>query len=251
MHTDPFPDLVVALDFSSGSLADDWLARHYDGIRAASRSPLILKVGLELFSAAGPRWVEKLVASGKRVFLDLKLHDIPNTVGKAALQAARLGVSEMTIHLSGGRGMADAARKQVEQAAHGSAGRTKILGVSVLTSFSEADWAATSQAISGVPSATADSVQRLAKLAQEWGTIDGIVSSPQELKRVRDSAPKLRTVVPGIRPAGSAVSGDDQSRTMAPREAWKNGAAAIVVGRPIIQAADPVAAAASIWEDFQ
>jgi orotidine-5'-phosphate decarboxylase len=199
-----------------------------------------VKLGLEFFTAQGPRGVEAVQAAvGLPVFLDLKLHDIPNTVTGAVRAAARLGVAMLTLHAAGGRGMLEAA---VAAAADGPT-RPWLLGVTVLTSLDAGDLAAT-----GVAASPAEQARRLGGLALAAG-LDGLVCSAQEiadLRRAFGAGPKL--VVPGIRPAGA---GDDQKRTMAPAEALALGADVLVIGRPITRAASWAAAAAAIEQQLR
>lgn len=191
-----------------------------------------VKLGLEFFIANGPLGVEAVMAGlDLPLFLDLKLHDIPNTVAKAVESAAHLRPALLTIHAAGGQAMIGAAR-----AAAGP--ETKIIAVTVLTSLDAADLSA-----AGVPDAPAGQVARLAALAAKAGA-DGIVCSAHELPSARIAWPDGYFVVPGIRPAGSATQ--DQKRVMSPREALDAGARALVIGRPISAADDPAAAAAAI-----
>ncbi len=195
-----------------------------------------VKLGLEFFIANGPPGVEAVMAGlDLPLFLDLKLHDIPNTVAKAVGSAAHLRPALLTIHASGGHAMIAAAR-----AAAGP--DTGIIAVTVLTSLDGADLLAT-----GVEDAPASQVARLAALAAGAGA-DGIVCSAHELPAVRTAWPEGYFVVPGIRPAGSALQ--DQKRVMTPREALDAGARALVIGRPISEAQDPAAAAAAIAASF-
>jgi orotidine-5'-phosphate decarboxylase len=193
-----------------------------------------IKLGLEFFAAQGPRGVEEVAVTGLPIFLDLKLHDIPNTVAGAVREIARLGVAMLTVHAAGGRAMLEAA---VAAAAAGSK-RPSLLGVTVLTSLDEADLAAT-----GVASAPGEQALRLGRLAMEAG-LDGLVCSPLEIESLRrELGPGPKVVVPGIRPDGV---GDDQKRTMIPAEALALGADVLVIGRPITRAVDPAAAATAI-----
>ena len=195
----------------------------------------VMKVGLELFGAYGRDAVTRIGASAP-VFLDLKLHDIPNTVAGAVRSLVSLKPAMLTIHASGGAAMVAAARNEAEKAG---AGRPIILAVTVLTSIDAATLADV-----GVSGGPVQQVLRLARVALDAGA-DGLVCSPQEVARIRDafgSQPML--VVPGVRPAGSAVG--DQARTATPAEAVEAGADWIVVGRPITGAADPAATAAAI-----
>ncbi|MDR3608497.1 MAG: orotidine-5'-phosphate decarboxylase [Oligoflexia bacterium] len=230
-------DLIVALDYAR---ADAAMAL----VEKLGAQPVVYKVGFELFLAGGLDLVRELVHRKKRVFLDLKFHDIPNTVAKAAQQAARLHVEMFTIHLAGGsqmvRAVADALA-EIDQI------RPKILGVSVLTSFDDVRWAEVTQALTGHAVDVSASVLGLTEHAVFWGA-DGVVCSAVELPLIRESHPNLYTVVPGIRPVGSPVN--DQARVMTPAQAREAGANAIVVGRPITEAADPRAAVESILKEL-
>ncbi len=194
-----------------------------------------VKVGLELFSASGPDLVRALVEDGRGVFLDLKLHDIPNTVAGAAAVAARLGVGMLTIHAAGGR-RAIAAAAEALATAVPAAARPALLGVTVLTSLTEAELAEAVPAAEPLP----QRILRLARLAVDAGC-DGIVCSPADLATVRrELGPGPLAVTPGVRPAGAA--GDDQRRVATPARAIAAGADFLVVGRPITRAPDPAAA---------
>lgn len=223
--------LIVALDVSSADAALG-LVNNLQGKVGA------FKVGLELFTATGPSFVERLVAQGERVFLDLKLHDIPSTVRSAARAAARLGVFMFDLHASGGRKMMQAALDGVAEG--GASGkRPLLLGVTILTSLAVVDLEEI-----GVAGGAEAAVVRLARLAQQSG-LDGVVASPQEAKAIRAACgAEFVIVTPGIRPA--AASAQDQARAATPAAAIEAGADFLVVGRPITQAADPVAAAAAI-----
>jgi orotidine-5'-phosphate decarboxylase len=197
------------------------------------------KVGLELFVAAGPAVLEPIVARGHNVFLDLKLHDIPNTVAGAVRSAAELGVRMLTVHACGGPAMLAAAK----DALAGVANAPELLAVTVLTSMD----AEQLQAV-GVDRAPSSQVETLAKMGLEAG-IRGFVCSPQEVEAVRAlTGPAGVLVIPGIRPAGSAIG--DQKRVAGPAEALRLGASYLVVGRPITQAADRAKAAAAILEEM-
>ncbi len=198
----------------------------------------VLKIGLELFCAEGPQIVRQLADQGRKIFLDLKLHDIPNTVGKAVSRCAGLGVSFLTIHTSGGLVM----MREAVRAAQDSG--ICLLGVSVLTSL---DPEGLHQV--GVPSSPRDQVLKLASLAQQAG-LGGLVCSPQEVAAVRAQAGGyLRLVTPGIRPAGADKG--DQSRIATPASALADGSDYLVVGRPITAAASPSKAASQIVEEMQ
>jgi orotidine-5'-phosphate decarboxylase len=199
-----------------------------------------LKVGKELFVAGGPEAVRALVARGFRIFLDLKFHDIPNTVAGACAAATRLGVWMMNVHAAGGAAMLAAARHAVDEAAEALGSRPPLLiAVTVLTSLSDDDLKAT-----GVGDDATRQALRLARLAADCG-LDGVVCSAQEAPILRSAVGRgFKLVTPGIRPAGSAAG--DQSRIVTPQAAIANGADYLVIGRPITEAPDPVAALATI-----
>ena len=186
-----------------------------------------VKLGLEFFSAQGPAGIERIAKIGLPIFLDLKLHDIPNTVGKAVEALAPLRPAVLTVHAGGGRLMLAAAK------AAAPAG-TKVVAVTVLTSLDQTDLA--QAGVSGMPD---EQVQRLAKLAQESG-VDGIVCSGAEVAAAREAWPSGFFVVPGIRPPGADVA--DQKRVVTPQKALDDGASILVIGRPITGAADPARA---------
>lgn len=213
------------------------LARAQALIAATTGAVGGVKLGLEFFTAQGPAGIRAAAGAQKNVFLDLKLHDIPNTVAGAVKSCLALDPLLMTLHCAGGAAMMRAA---VE--ARGGA-RTKLLGVTVLTSLDDSDLAATGQ--SGPAAAQ---VKRLALLAQASG-LDGVVCSPQEVVMLRGACGKdFLLVVPGIRPAGAAVG--DQKRVQTPRQAVEAGADYLVIGRPITEAADPQAAARAILSEL-
>jgi orotidine-5'-phosphate decarboxylase len=225
----PRARLIAALDTPDPARAAAWA-------RALAPEVGLVKVGLELFVSEGPRAVAGIAAAGAPVFLDLKLHDIPNTVAGAVRSANALGVAMLTIHAAGGTAMVAAAREAAEAAG---ASRPMILAVTVLTSLGAADLAA-----AGVAGGPAQQVLRLARLAVEAGA-DGLVCSPLEVGPLRDAlGPGIPLVVPGIRPAGADAG--DQKRVMTPAEAVAAGADWLVIGRPITGAADPAAAARAI-----
>jgi orotidine-5'-phosphate decarboxylase len=205
-----------------------------------------MKVGGELFTAEGPDFVRRLRGAGVDVFLDLKFHDIPNTVARAVASATRLGVQMLTIHTSGGPDMMRAAvRAANETAREMNAAPPLILGVTVLTSMDDAQLAAVT-----LESSVARQVERLARLALDAG-LRGLVCSPHELSLLRGILPReVQLVTPGIRPQPPAA-GDDQKRALGPAEAMKLGADWLVIGRPIHAAPDPAAAARSILESIQ
>ncbi len=196
-------------------------------------SARIFKVGLELFTAEGPGLLSELRSAGKQVFLDLKLHDIPNTVAQAVKSGARHGVQMMTLHASGGAEMmARAAEAAAEVSAKESVPRPKLLGVTVLTSLKDNELYQV-----GFADGAAAQVLRLAGLARSAG-LDGVVSSAQEVAAVRkETGSGFLLVTPGIRPAWAAA--DDQKRIMTPAEAVRLGADYLVIGRPITQAPSP------------
>ena len=219
--------LIVALDTVDVAQAGAWA-------QAAAPHAGLVKLGLEFFAANGPAGYRQ-VARGP-VFLDLKLHDIPNTVAGAVRAVLPLQPRMLTIHASGGAAMVQAARQAADG---GGDARPMILAVTVLTSLDAAALAAT-----GVPAAPAEQVLRLGRMAAAAGA-DGLVCSPQEVAMLRQAlGPAVKLVVPGIRPAGADAG--DQARVMTPADAVTAGADWIVVGRPITQAADPGAAAAAI-----
>ena len=221
------PSLIVALDFPNPNTAQDFVARLNPG-------DCRLKVGKELFVAGGPSLVGEWVDAGWDVFLDLKFHDIPNTVAGACRAAANLGVWMINVHALGGRIMMEAAVEALDGAAPDAAHRPLLTAVTVLTSHD----ASTLSEI-GLVGTPEEAVGRLASLAEAAG-LDGVVCSAQEASLVRAQASRpFRRVTPGIRPAGSAT--DDQRRILTPAEALSAGATDLVVGRPVTQAADPLA----------
>jgi orotidine-5'-phosphate decarboxylase len=222
----PTTELIVALDYARADKALE-LVQKLGGL------PLIYKVGSELFLGSGPEVVRELVHRKCRVFLDLKFHDIPNTVARAAKQAAKMHVEMFTVHLAGGSQMVKAVAEEFAELPEL---RPRILGVTVLTSFDDVRWAEVTKCLTGHAIEVADSVEGLLAHAPSWGA-DGVVCSAMELKQIRSSNPGLYTVVPGIRPEGT--SANDQARTMTPLQAHLAGASAIVVGRPITEAGNP------------
>lgn len=192
-----------------------------------------VKLGLEYFCAEGRRGVEAIATIGLPIFLDLKFHDIPNTVAKAISALGELTPSILTVHAGGGREMMRAAKEAAPEG-------TKVVGVTVLTSLNEYDLAET-----GIAATPENQVLRLTSLAKEAG-LDGIVCSPLEVESAALQWPTGFFVVPGIRPEGS--NGDDQKRVMTPRVAQGLGASALVIGRPITAAPDPVSAAKAILQ---
>jgi orotidine-5'-phosphate decarboxylase len=220
--------IFVAVDLPTLDQACDLVRRtapHVGGV----------KLGLAFFSAQGPAGVAAISALGLPVFLDLKLHDIPNTVAGALHALAGLAPAIVTVHAAGGHAMLAAARAAAPPA-------TKVVAVTVLTSLDDDDLMA-----SGVAGSTAAQVARLAALAHSAG-LDGVVASPHETAALRASWPGALLVIPGVRPAGSAIG--DQKRVLTPREARAAGASVLVIGRPITSASDPAAAAAAIAREL-
>ena len=224
--------LIVALDVATADEARALVDR-LSGVVG------MFKVGSRLFTAAGPQLVREIVGRGEKVFLDLKYHDIPNTVAEAVAQASLLGVSLMTVHALGGKAMMEAAVGALP--AMGS----RVLAVTILTSHDEKSLGEIG--LDGRP--LTESVLRLARLARE-ARADGVVASPLEAELVRSACgPDFLIVTPGIRPAGARS--DDQARAATPAAAIKAGASHLVVGRPIAQAADPESAAAAIVREIE
>lgn len=224
--------LIVALDVPTAAAAQRLVA-------AIGDSAGYFKVGLQLFTAEGPGLVRDLVSSGRRVFLDLKLLDIPNTVAAAVRSAAELSVDMLTVHACGGSKMLRAAA----EAAAGSTHQPSVLAVTVLTSMSNEDLQETG--VSGQP---LDQVLRLANLAKTAGC-GGIVASPLETREIRQALGSgFAIVTPGVRPTGADAG--DQSRIATPSQAIEAGATHVVIGRPITAAADPKAAAESILREL-
>jgi len=199
-----------------------------------------LKVGKEMFVVAGPEPVRWMIERGFNVFLDLKFHDIPNTVAQACAAATRLGVWMIDVHAAGGREMLVAARQAVRETANArGTPRPWLIGVTVLTSLDEENLREI-----GFAEGAAQNVVRLARLTQDCG-LDGVVCSAQEAAALRAACgAEFRLVTPGIRPAGATP--DDQARIITPEAAVANGADYLVIGRPITQAPDPVAALAAV-----
>ncbi|MBP6705423.1 MAG: orotidine-5'-phosphate decarboxylase [Vicinamibacteria bacterium] len=226
----PKDRLIVALDVDNKERAQvlvDELGPHVG----------MFKVGKELFTAEGPQIVRSIVEGGGKVFLDLKFHDIPNTVAKAVGAAAQLGAFFVTLHITGGRAMLEAAASALP------AEGTQLLGVTVLTSHTDASLMET-----GMRGTVVETVRQLARLAHESG-IDGVVCSPHEIGLIRETAgDDMVIVTPGIRPKGAAKG--DQARVTTPGEALRLGCDYIVVGRPITEAASPSDAAKAIVDEL-
>ncbi|VAX02800.1 Orotidine 5'-phosphate decarboxylase [hydrothermal vent metagenome] len=234
----PSRRILCALDTTDQQTAFDLaenLRDHVGGV----------KLGLEFFGACGPTGFDHVAQSGMPIFLDLKLHDIPNTVAKAISALMPLNPLIMTVHTSGGAAMMTAAVKAATEAAQNvGCKRPIIVGVTILTSMDENDL----QDI-GLTPPTSAQVVRMARLAQASG-LDGVVCSPFEITAIRAACgPDFKLIVPGIRPIGS--SSGDQKRTMTPREAIERGADYIVIGRPITEADDPTRAAQNIARELE
>ncbi|MEN9726081.1 MAG: orotidine-5-phosphate decarboxylase [Pseudomonadota bacterium] len=227
------PRIIVALDHPTG---DEALAL----VTALGDAPYAVKVGKELFTREGPSIVRTLVAHGRPVFLDLKFHDIPNTVAAACRAAADLGVWMINVHASGGPAMLRAARAALDTCVH----RPLLIGVTVLTSLD-----ATELSAIGIEDSPEQQVLRLTRLARECG-LDGVVCSPQEIAGVKNECGAgFLTVTPGIRPAEASL--DDQQRVATPASAVRAGGDFLVIGRPITRAGDPRAALNSILAEIE
>lgn len=228
MAFEPGNRLIAAIDAPSSAEADALIAR-LGGV------PSWIKLGLELFCAEGPAVVAAQVARGQRVMLDLKLHDIPETVARATARVAGLGAGLLTVHAGGGRAMLEAAVL--------AAGAMRVLAVTVLTSLDDDDLAQI-----GAQGPVRELVVRRARLAIEAGCA-GVVASPHEIAPIRAIAPPgFLIVTPGVRPAGADLG--DQKRVMTPREAREAGADLVVIGRPLRDARDPAAAARTVAGDL-
>lgn len=226
------PKIIVALDYADAAAASALVER---------LDPQLcrLKVGKELFTAAGPAFVEQLAAKGYGVFLDLKFHDIPHTVAQACKAAANLGVWMLNVHALGGRAMMRAASEALEPLAQ----RPMLIAVTVLTSMGADDLAEL-----GIREEPGHMVRRLAALAHDC-RLDGVVCSAREAAMLRaEHGPAFCLVTPGIRPAGAAS--DDQNRIMTPADALRAGASHLVIGRPITQAPDPLLALLAIRQEM-
>ncbi|WP_168120716.1 orotidine-5'-phosphate decarboxylase [Paenibacillus sp. HB172176] len=231
--------VMVALDYPNGKAAEQ-LIEELKGI------PCYMKVGMQLFYAAGPSFVEKLKKNGYRVFLDLKMHDIPNTVKGGANSIAKLGVDMFNVHAAGGAAMMEAAMEGVDQAVTGVASQSRptVIAVTQLTSTSRT---VLNEQI-GIDGTVEAAVLRYAKLAKQAG-LDGVVAAPTEVSAIKNGCgDEFVTVTPGIRPAGAEIN--DQSRIMTPGDALKQGTDFMVIGRPITAAADPRASLETIIEEL-
>jgi len=226
----PRDRLIVALDVPKADAARDLVARLAGHVG-------MFKVGSQLFTAAGPGFVKELVAGGEKVFLDLKYHDIPNTVAGAVQAATHLGVSLLDVHGLGGPAMIEAAARALAGSG------TRLLAITILTSHDESALEKV-----GVGGPIAGAVWRLALLARDTGA-DGVVASPHEIGLIREACgPRFLIVTPGIRPLGTRV--DDQARAATPVAARTAGADYIVIGRPITEASDPAAAADAVVREL-
>ncbi|TXK85833.1 orotidine-5'-phosphate decarboxylase [Paenibacillus sp. N3.4] len=225
--------IMVAMDYANAESAEG-LLKQLEGI------PCYVKVGMQLFYAAGPGFVASLKDRGYKVFLDVKMHDIPNTVKGGAESVTRLGVDVFNVHAAGGKQMMEAALEGVDKALKPGAGRPMVIGVTQLTSTSL-------QVLNdeiGLTGSVEQAVIHYARLAQAAG-LQGVVASPLEVTQIKAACGDgFVTVTPGIRPAGADVG--DQSRIMTPAEAFAQGTDFVVIGRPITGAADPRAAIESI-----
>lgn len=232
INTNHDPKIVIALDY----------ANTQDALQFAEQlDPAIcrLKVGKELFTAAGPKLVEALIAKGFGVFLDLKFHDIPTTVAKACEAASRLGVWMLNVHASGGSAMMEAAREGVERSGQ----KPILIAVTVLTSMNQEMLNEV-----GVVGSVSDQVLKLASLTQKSG-LDGIVCSAQEAPMIRKAlGDKFCLVTPGVRPADAAL--DDQSRVVTPSQALALGSSYLVIGRPITKSKNPLETLIKIHEEI-
>lgn len=226
--------LIVALDVAGATQARQI-------VQAIGEAATTYKIGKQLFTAEGPQVVRDLVASGRKVFLDLKYHDIPNTVAGAVRSAAELGVSMLTVHASGGSKMLNAAVEAASQSS--TKAKPMVLAVTVLTSLSDADL----QEL-GIAGNVLSQVLRLGALARAAGC-GGLVASAQEARELRKALGEgFAIVTPGVRPAGAAAG--DQARVVTPQDAIAAGATYLVVGRPILEAPDPAKAAQQIADEI-
>ncbi len=229
--------LIFALDVDDFAEAERWVKLLHGHVG-------LFKVGKQLFTRCGPEVVHMVRGEGGEVFLDLKYHDIPNTVAMAGVEAARLGARMINVHALGGREMMARTVAEIDgRWPRGTTGRPLLLAVTILTSATEQ----TLQEV-GIDRPVAEMVPRLARLAQDSG-MDGVVASPREVSLIRTACgPEFRIVTPGVRPAAAAL--DDQKRVATPAEAIAAGADYLVIGRPIAAAPDPVAAADRILDEM-
>jgi orotidine-5'-phosphate decarboxylase len=238
MMNDARQRLVFALDVDNFEDARSWVERLAGKVG-------VFKVGKQLFTRCGPEVVRMAADSGAEVFLDLKYHDIPNTVAKAGLEAARLGVRMFNVHALGGREMMEALVAEIDKfAPRGTPGRPLLLAVTILTSSNDD----TLREI-GIDRPVTEMVPRLAKMAKDAG-MDGVVASPKEVGLIRAACgDDFAIVTPGVRP--SFASQDDQKRVTTPADALRAGADYLVIGRPISAATDPAEAADQIIAEMQ
>ena len=230
--------LIAALDFHTMEDVQSFVQELGDSVS-------YYKVGMELFYSVGGEVVTYLKKQGKDVFLDLKLHDIPNTVASGLCSLMHLGADILNVHASGGYTMMKTAmdRMKTEADARGIE-RPKVIAITILTSINETDWQGLGQSVT-----IKEQVVRLAKLAKQAG-LDGVVASPQEAAAIREACgPDFMIVTPGVRPAGSAIN--DQSRIATPAAALASGATQLVIGRPIRMAKQPKAAAEAIIKEME
>jgi len=230
--------LIVALDFHSMDKVEALVMKLGDSV-------IYYKVGMELFYSVGSSVIKYLRKQGKEVFLDLKLHDIPNTAAQGLGSLTRLGATMLNVHASGGYTMMKTAVENLQKESEKSGmARPKLIAVTILTSMNESDWEGLGQKIP-----IQEQVVRLAKLAKQAG-LDGVVASPQEAAAIRAACGKdFMIVTPGVRPVGAALN--DQSRIATPASALTSGASHLVIGRPITAAEDPREAALSIIKEME
>lgn len=229
--------IMVALDYPEAAAAEKLIAE-LQGI------PCYMKVGMQLFYAAGPSFVESLKKRGYYVFLDVKMHDIPNTVKGGANSVTKLGVDMFNVHAAGGSAMMEAALEGVEAAIGGGMNKPSVIAVTQLTSTNQA----TLNEQIGIAGTVEEAVLRYAKLTKAAG-LDGVVASPSEVEAIKAACgPAFQTVTPGIRPSWAAAN--DQSRIMTPGDAIRQGTDYMVIGRPITAAPSPRAALESIIEEL-
>lgn len=229
--------IIAALDVRTFDEVKELVEKLGDSI-------VFYKVGMELFYAVGPQVITYLKNKNKKIFLDLKLHDIPNTVAEGLVSLMKLGVDIFNVHASGGYTMMSRAAERIKEEAYKSGIEPpKLIAITVLTSINDKDW----QGL-GMQMPIEEQVVRLAELTKEAG-LDGVVASPREAAQIRRACgDDFMIVTPGVRPAGTAAN--DQSRIATPAQALKNGASQLVIGRPIYAADDPKKAAESILREI-
>lgn len=231
---------IIALDFKSADETRTFLQLFAD-------ESLNVKVGMELFYAAGPDFVREIVEMGHAIFLDLKLYDIPNTVRSAMVQLAKLGVSMVNVHASGGVEMMQAAKEGLSEGTKSGQTRPLLIAVTQLTSREDK----TTQYEQQLAVSQDESILHLAELTEKSG-LDGVVCSPLEVKNIKEKiGPTFLTVTPGIRNADNSIAKDDQVRITTPKKAAEWGSHYIVVGRPITKASDPVKAYEVIAKEWK